>query len=168
VTAGLERAGRALATTTAGIGLVLGLAGCGGGSTEAPPAPASAPAAAGTSGAPATPDPSVRPYCDAITRVQAEQSAPGSGGGGVLPSSDEARRQVADLVATAPPEIAAEWRTVQQLTEQALSSLAETGGDPTRIDRAELERLQREATPAVTRIQEVTQQRCGITFRPPG
>ncbi|MEJ2888933.1 hypothetical protein [Actinomycetospora aeridis] len=151
-------AGRALA----GVGLVLCLAGCGSGASDAPPAPASAPAA------PATPDPAVKPYCDAITRVQAEQSAPGSGGNGVLPSSDEARRQVADLVATAPPEIAAEWRTVQGLTDQALTSLAETGGDPTRIDRAELERLQREATPAVTRIQEVTQQRCGITFRPPG
>ena len=55
-----------------------------------------------------------------------------------------------------------------QSSDQALTSLAETGGDPTRIDRAELERLQREAGPAVARIQEVTKQRCGITFRPPG
>ncbi|MDD7939400.1 hypothetical protein PHK61_13325 [Actinomycetospora lutea] len=159
-------AGRALAGTVAGIGLVLGVAACGGGSSEAP-APAGASVPAG-SGAPATPDPAVKPYCDAITRVQAEQTAPGAGGAGVHPSSEEARRQVADLVRTAPPEIAAEWRTVQGLTEQALSSLAETGGDPSRIDRAELERLQREAQPAVTRIQEVTQQRCGISFRPPG
>ncbi|MEJ2864579.1 hypothetical protein [Actinomycetospora flava] len=162
--AGLGRTGRALATTAVGLGLVLGVAACGGGASEAPaPSGASAPAA---SAAPATPDPAVKPYCDAITRVQTEQAAPGAGGGGVLPSSDQARRQVADLVATAPPEIAGEWRTVQQLTEQALSSLAQTGGDPSRIDRAELERLQREAQPAVTRIQEVTQQRCGITFRP--
>lgn len=152
-------AGRALA----GVGLVLALAGCSGGSSEAPPAPAPA-----ASAAPATPDPAVKPYCDGISRVQAEQAAPGAGQNGVLPSSDEARRQVADLVATAPPEIAAEWRTVQGLTEQALASLAETGGDPTRIDRAELERLQRDAQPAVTRIQQVTQQRCGTTFRPPG
>lgn len=166
MTAGPGRAGRALAATTAGVGLVLGLAACGAGAPGTPaPAGASAPAA---SAAPPTPDPSVKPYCDAVTRVQTEQAAPGAGGDGVLPSSDEARRQVADLVATAPPEIAGEWRTVQDLTEQALTSLAETGGDPTRIDRAELERLQREAQPAVTRIQEVTQQRCGITFRPPG
>lgn len=158
-------AGRAVAGTVAGVGLVLGVAACGGGAGTPAPAGATAPAA---SAAPATPDPAVTPYCDAITRVQTEQAAPGAGGRGVLPSSDEARRQVADLVRTAPPEIAAEWRTVQDLTEQALSSLAETGGDPTRIDRAELERLQREAQPAVTRIQEVTQQRCGISFRPPG
>lgn len=162
-------AGRTLAWTVAGLGLVpvlvLGLAACGGGDATPAPAGASAPAA---SSAPATPDPAVRPYCDAVTRVQGEQAAPGAGGSGVLPSSDEARRQVADLVRTAPPEIAAEWRTVQDLTEQALSSLAETGGDPAQIDRAELERLQREAQPAVTRIQEVTQQRCGISFRPPG
>lgn len=154
--------------TAAGIGLVLGVAACGGASeAPSPSAPSGAPAPAAAP-APATPDPAVKPYCDAITRVQTEQAAPGAGGSGVLPSSDEARRQVADLVAAAPPEIAGEWRTVQDLTEQALSSLAGTGGDPSRIDRAELERLQREAQPAVTRIQEVTQQRCGITFRPPG
>jgi hypothetical protein len=57
---------------------------------------------------------------------------------------------------------------VQSLTDQALTSLAGTGGDPSRIDRATLDRLQREAQPAVAHIQQVTQQRCGITFRPPG
>ena len=112
--------------------------------------------------------PAVRPYCDTVTRVQREQAAPGAGQGGVSVSSDAARRQVADLVAVAPPEIAGEWRTVQSLTDQALASLAETGGDPSRIDRETLDRLQRESQPAVTRIQEVTQQRCGITFRPGG
>jgi hypothetical protein len=28
-------------------------------------------------------------------------------------------------------------------------------------------RLEQEAQPAVTRIQQVTEQRCGITFQPP-
>ena len=152
--------------TTAG--LALGVAACGGGAPADPAASSAAPAASEASAAPATPDPAVRPYCDTVTRVQAEQAAPGAGRNGVPVSSDAARRQVADLVAVAPPEIAGEWRTVQSLTDQALDSLAATGGDPSRIDRATLERLQREAVPAVTRIQEVTQQRCGITFRPPG
>jgi hypothetical protein len=158
------RAGRVGAGALLGIGLVMGAAACGG---TAPQPGAAVPAGAGAA-APATPDPAARPYCDTVTRVQGEQSAPGAGQGGVSESSDAARRQVADLVAVAPPEIAAEWRTVQSLTDQALTSLAETGGDPSRIDRETLERLQRESQPAVTRIQEVTQQRCGITFRPPG
>jgi hypothetical protein len=160
-----RRAGRVGAGALLGIGLVLGTAACGG---SAPAPGAAAPAGASSATAPATPDPAVKPYCDTVTRVQGEQSAPGAGQGGVSASSDAARRQVADLVAVAPPEIAAEWRTVQSLTDQALASLADTGGDPSRIDRATLERLQRESQPAVTRIQEVTQQRCGITFRPPG
>jgi len=164
------RGARAAAGAVLGAGLVLGAAACGGpppspGATVASPSASAGPAAAS---APATPDPAARAYCDTVTRVQAEQSAPGAGQGGVLASSDAARRQVADLVAVAPPDLAAEWRTVQALTEQALASLAGTGGDPSRIDGATLERLQREAQPAVTRIQEVTQQRCGITFRPPG
>jgi hypothetical protein len=109
----------------------------------------------------------VRPYCDTVARVQAEQTAPQAGQGGVAASSDAARRQVADLVATAPPEISAEWQTLQSLTEQALGSLAATGGDPNRIDRNALVRLEQDAQPAVTRIQQVTEQRCGITFQPP-
>ena len=157
------RARRVGAGAVLGIGLVLGAVGCGGGA----PAPGGAVPAA-SAAAPATPDPAVRPYCDTVTRVQGEQAAPGAGQGGVSVSSDAARRQVADLVAVAPPEIAGEWRTVQSLTDQALASLAETGGDPSRIDRETLDRLQRESQPAVTRIQEVTQQRCGITFRPGG
>jgi hypothetical protein len=157
---GATRIARGAVGLVAGVGLALGVAACGGGGSPAPAA-STAPAAS------ATPDPSVQRYCDTVTRVQAEQSAPGAGQGGVPVSSDAARRQVADLVATSPPEIAGEWRTVQTLTDQALASLAATGGDPSRIDRAELERLQRESQPAVTRIQEVTQQRCGITFRPP-
>ncbi|GLZ45796.1 hypothetical protein Acsp06_19810 [Actinomycetospora sp. NBRC 106375] len=164
---GLDRRARvttSVATAVTAVGLVLGVAACGGGTPD--PAASSAPAA--TSAAPATPDPAVRQYCDTVTRVQAEQSAPGAGQNGVPASADAARRQVADLVAVAPPEIAGEWRTVQSLTNQALDSLAATGGDPSRIDRATLARLQQEATPAVSRIQQVTQERCGITFRPPG
>lgn len=161
---GPRRVARTVTGVVAGAGIALGVAACGG-STPAPPAASGAPV---PSAAPATPDPAARPYCDTVMRVQAEQSAPGAGQNGVLASSDAARRQVADLVATAPPEIAGDWRTVQALTDQALASLAQTGGDPSRIDRAALERLQREAQPAVTHIQQVTQQRCGITFRPPG
>ncbi|PVZ10966.1 hypothetical protein C8D89_104180 [Actinomycetospora cinnamomea] len=156
-------AGRRMTGVVLGIGIALGVGACG-----TPPGPgATVPSPAATS-APATPDPAARAYCDTVTRVQGEQAAPGAGQGGVPASSEQARRQVADLVAVAPPEIAGEWRTVQALTEQALASLAGTGGDPSRIDTATLERLRREAQPAVTRIQEVTQQRCGITFRPPG
>ena len=157
------RGARTVAGTLLGLGLVLGA--CGG----APPAPgASVASPSPSASAPATPDPAARPYCDTVTRVQAEQAAPGSGQNGLPASSDAARRQVADLVAVAPPDIAGEWRTVQSLTDQALASLASTGGDPARIDTATLERLQRDAGPAVARIQEVTQQRCGITFRPGG
>ncbi|GAA4809371.1 hypothetical protein GCM10023200_53940 [Actinomycetospora chlora] len=162
--AGAGRIARGAVGLVAGVGLALGVAACGGGG----PGSATVPAASSAPATSAAPDPSVQRYCDTVTRVQGEQSAPGAGQGGIPLSSDAARRQVADLVATAPPEIAGEWRTVQTLTDQALASLAATGGDPSRIDRAELERLQREAQPAVTRIQEVTQQRCGITFRPPG
>ncbi|WP_433784498.1 hypothetical protein ACQPX6_30100 [Actinomycetospora sp. CA-101289] len=154
------RGARIVAGTLLGLGLALGA--CGG----TPPAPGAA--VAPSTSAPATPDPAVRQYCDTVTRVQAEQAAPGSGQNGLPASSDSARRQVADLVAVAPPEIAAEWRTVASLTDQALASLEGTGGDPSRIDTATLDRLQRDAGPAVARIQEVTQQRCGITFRPGG
>ncbi len=158
------------ATTTAGpraLGLLVvapllvAAVACGG---SAPTDPAASPAApASTTG----PDPAVRPYCDTVARVQAEQTSPQAGQGGVAGSSDVARRQVADLVATAPPEIAADWQSVQALTEQALGSLAATGGDPNRIDRDALVRLEQEAQPAVTHIQQVTEQRCGITFQPP-
>jgi len=86
----------------------------------------------------------VHPF-DPLT--QAEQAAPGAGQSGVPASSEVARRQVADLVATAPPEIAGDWRTVQSLTDQALASLAATGGDPSRIDHATLDRLQRDSQP---------------------
>lgn len=141
--------------------LLVGAVACGG---AAPSDPAAAPAAPASA---AGPDPAVRPYCDTVTRVQAEQTAPRAGQGGVAASSDAARRQVADLVATAPPEISAEWQTLQSLTEQALGSLAATGGDPNRIDRNALVRLEQDAQPAVTRIQQVTEQRCGITFQPP-
>lgn len=160
---GSRRVLRSVAGVVLGAGVTLGVAACGGA-----PAPPTAYGAAGATAAPATPDPAVRRYCDTVIRVQAEQSAPGAGQNGVPASSAAARRQVADLVATTPPEIAGDWRTVQALTDQALASLAQTGGDPSRIDRAALERLQREAQPAVTHIQQVTQQRCGITFRPPG
>jgi hypothetical protein len=140
--------------------LLVGAVACGGAAPSDPAAPA---APAGATG----PDAAVRPYCDTVTRVQAEQTAPQAGQGGVAASSDAARRQVADLVATAPPEISAEWQTLQSLTEQALGSLAATGGDPNRIDRNALVRLEQDAQPAVTRIQQVTEQRCGITFQPP-
>lgn len=78
-----------------------------------------------------------------------------------------ARRQVADLVATAPPELAGDWRRVQQLTDEALSSLAETRGDPNRIDRAGLARLEQQSQAAVARIKDVTAARCHVEFRPP-
>lgn len=155
------RGSRAAVGTLLGLGLALGA--CAG----TPPAPGASVASPSAS-APATPDPAARAYCDTVTRVQAEQAAPGAGQNGLPASSDAARRQVADLLAVAPPDIAGEWRTVQSLTDQALASLAGTGGDPSRIDTATLERLQRDAGPAVARIQEVTQQRCGITFRPRG
>ena len=157
---------RRVAGASVGVALGLGVTACGG----TPPGPATppAPSAPAVSAAPATPDPAVKPYCDTVARAQAEQAAPGAGQNGLPVSSDEARRQVADLVATSPPELAGDWRTVQALTGQVLDSLARNGGDPSRIDRATLERLQSEAQPALIHIQEVTQQRCGVTFRPPG
>ena len=66
-----------------------------------------------------------------------------------------------------PPEIVASWRSLQQLTDQALAAIAATGGDPTRVDRTLLTRLEQESQPAVERIKQVTSQRCGIAFRPP-
>lgn len=125
------------------------------------PAPAAAPATTG-------PDPAVRPYCDTVTRVQREQTAPGAGQGGLAAGTGMYRRQVADLASTAPPELAADWRSVQSLTQQALDSLGETEGDPNRIDRNALVELQRQAQPAIQRIIQVTEQRCGVSFRPPG
>jgi len=103
-----------------------------------------------------------------VARVQAEQASPQAGQGGVAKASATARRQVGDLVAAAPPELAADWRTVQQLTEQGLDSLAETGGDPKKIDRDELATLQRKSQPAVAHIKTVTEQRCHVAFRAPG
>jgi len=126
-------------------------------------------AASSVPAAPSTPaqDPAVKTYCDTVARVQAEQTGAQAGQGGIAVASAAARRQVADLVATAPPEIAGDWRTLQSLTDQALGSLAATGGDPNRIDRAALARLEQESQAAVGRIRQVTEQRCGITFRPP-
>lgn len=129
----------------------------------APGGASAAPAAPPTPG----PDPSIRPYCDTVTRVQRELTAPGAGQRG-LAGADSYRRQVAELAATAPPELAADWRTVQTLTDQALGALAATGGDPNRIDRNALVQLQQQAQPAIGRITQVTEQRCGITFSPPG
>lgn len=114
-----------------------------------------------------TVDPAVKGYCDTVQRVQAEQTAPQAGQGGVTAASQAARKQVADLAAVAPPEIAGDWRTLQSLTDQALGSLAATGGDPARIDRAALTRLEQQSQPAVERIKQVTSQRCGFAFRPP-
>ena len=123
------------------------------------PSPSAAPA----------PDPAVAAYCATVLRVQQEQTAPGAaqGGTGLTTAADTARRQVRDLAATAPPEIAGDWATLATLTDQALSSLTATGGDPNRIDRGALTRLQAQSQPAVERIKQVTAQRCGITFRPP-
>lgn len=119
-------------------------------------------------GEPPPPDPVTTAYCDTVARVQAEQSAPGAGQRGLAASSEATRRQNADLVRTAPPEIAEDWRTVQRLTDRSLASLAATRGDPRRIDRAGLERLRRESEPAAGRIRALTEQRCGVTFRAPG
>jgi hypothetical protein len=103
-----------------------------------------------------------------VARVQAEQSSPQAGQGGVQRAGAAARKQVDDLVATAPPELAADWRTVQRLTDQGLDSLARTGGDPRKIDRDELTTLRQQAEPAVAHIKSVTEQRCHTTFRAPG
>ena len=145
---------RRLLVGVAGAALTLALAGCGG---------------AGGDAAPTTPpiDPAVKPYCDTVVRVQNEQTSPQAGQGGVPAATAVARKQVGDLVATAPPELAGDWRTVQQLTDQALASLAGTRGDPNRIDRAELTRLEQQSQPAVAHIKEVTSARCHVEFRPP-
>ncbi|GLZ55024.1 hypothetical protein [Actinomycetospora sp. NBRC 106378] len=127
------------------------LAGCGGGADDA--------------AAPAI-DPAVKPYCDTVVRVQAEQTSPQAGQGGVPAASAVARKQVDDLVATAPPELAADWRTVSDLTDRALGSLAATRGDPNRIDRAQLAALEQRSLPAVQRIKDVTAARCHVEFRP--
>ena len=144
------------------------LAGCG--STPDQPADTvvapSAPSAPSSSGAPA-PDPAVARYCETVVRVQQEQTSPQAGQGGVAAASEVARRQVADLAAAAPPEIAPDWQQLSSLTDQALASLAATGGDPNRIDRGALTRLEQESQPAVERIKQVTAQRCNIAFRPP-
>ncbi|MFC5066055.1 hypothetical protein [Actinomycetospora atypica] len=145
---------RRLLVAVAGAALTLTLAGCGGAGTDAAPTPPPV-------------DPAVKPYCDTVVRVQTEQTSPQAGQGGVPAASEVARRQVGDLVASAPPELAGEWRTVQQLTDQALSSLAATRGDPNRIDRAELARLEQQSQPAVARIKDVTSARCHVEFRPP-
>lgn len=133
--------------------IVLGAAACGSGG--------------GGTAAPAI-DPAVRPYCDTVARVQAEQSAPGAHQGGVKNASAAVRRQLADLVRTAPPEIAVDWRTVQALTERSLAHLEATKGDARRINHPGLEQGKRAAEPAQERIRAATGQRCGIAFRAPG
>lgn len=130
---------------------VLLLAGCGGAGDEAAAPPI---------------DPAVKAYCDTVVRVQAEQTSPQAGQGGVQAASAVARKQVDDLVATAPPELAADWRVVSDLTDQALGSLAATRGDPNRIDRAGLAQLEQRSQPAVQRIKDVTAARCRVAFRP--
>ena len=122
------------------------------------------------------PDPTRAAYCATVRRVQQEQTSPqagqagqaGSAGGTTLvAAADAARRQVGDLAAAAPPEIAGDWTQLADLTDQALASLTATRGDSNRIDRAALTRLQAQSLPAVERIKQVTAQRCGIAFRPP-
>ena len=158
------RTARTLAAGVLGVGMLLAVGGCGGGdlpadsvaSTPAAPAPTSA-----------TVDPAVARYCATVTRVQAEQTSPQAGQGGVATASDAARRQVADLSAAAPPELTADWQTVQNLTDQALASLAGAAGDPNRIDRDALTRLEQQSQPAVEHIKEITAARCHVAFRPP-
>ncbi|WP_157646912.1 hypothetical protein [Actinomycetospora chiangmaiensis] len=119
--------------------------------------------------APSTPpvDPAVKAYCDTVVRVQAEQTSPQAGQGGVVAASTVARTQVDDLVATAPPELATDWRTVSDLTDQALGSLAATQGDPNRIDRTRLAQLEQQSQPAVQHIKDVTAARCHVRWAPP-
>jgi hypothetical protein len=150
--------------TAAGLVLAAGvlLAACGG---AGDPAPAAAPVPAPPT---TTVDAAAKPYCDTVARVQAEQSSPQAGQGGVQKASATARAQVDDLVAVAPPELAGDWRTVQELTEQGLDSLARTGGDPKKIDRDQLATLQQQAQPAVAHIKTVTEQRCHVAFHAPG
>ena len=151
----------------------MGSAGCWSG-WRAPPG-AGAGRLRGLPAAPTPPPPPRRstrpskPYCETVVRVQNEQTSPQAGQGGVLrrPPRPPAS-QVGDLVATAPAgDRRGLARGSRQLTDQALSSLAATGGDPNRIDRAELTRLQAQSQPAVERIKEVTAARCGVAFRPP-
>jgi hypothetical protein len=155
---------RRASATAAGVLVAAGLAlaACGGGDPATAPAPAPVPAAPTT-----TVDTAAKSYCDTVARVQAEQASPRSGQGGVPAASAAARRQVADLVATAPPELAPDWRVVQRLTEQALGSLAGTRGDPKKIDRDELAALQAQSQPAIAHIKSVTEQRCHVAFRTP-
>jgi hypothetical protein len=142
-------------------GLALGACGGSGGA-----AVGSAPS---SSAAPTTTvDAAARPYCDAVTRAQAQRSSPQAGQGGVGAASAAARAQIDGLVATAPPEIAADWRTVARLTDQALGSLAQTGGDPKKIDQNALATLQAQARPAVDHITAVTVQRCHVEYKPTG
>jgi hypothetical protein len=153
---------RATRTVALVAGLVLSgtlLGACGGAPSPATP---SVPAA------PTTTVAAAKPYCDTVARVQAEQASPQAGQGGVAAASAATRRQVDGLVAAAPPELAGDWRTVQQLTEQGLDSLAQTGGDPKKIDRAELTKLEQQAGPAVEHIKTVTAQQCHVAFRAPG
>ncbi|MEJ2870036.1 hypothetical protein WCD74_19870 [Actinomycetospora sp. OC33-EN08] len=143
-------AGRRVLAGWCVVGALL-LAGCGGTDEAAGPPPV---------------DPAVKSYCDTVVRVQAEQTSPQAGQGGVQVAGATARRQVDALVATAPPELAADWRTVKDLNDRALSSLDATRGDPNRIDRAALTRLEQQSQPAVQRIKDVTAARCHVTFRP--
>ena len=140
---------------------VPGLAACGPSSGPAKTPAAAAPA---PTSSPHVPDPAVKPYCDAIAKVQAEQAAPQAGTGGVAAGSDAARRQIASLVATAPPEIAGDWQVLDGLTNRALGSLAATHGDPKRIDHKTLDKIAQRAQPTQAHIKDVTQKRCGIAF----
>lgn len=154
-------------TTAMCAGLVLAggilLSACGGGDAIVPAPPSSAPASP-----PPTVDAASKPYCDAVARAQAQQASPQAGQGGVTAASAAARKQVADLVASAPPELTGDWQTVQRLTEQALGSIAGTKGDPKKIDRDELAKLEQQSQPAVAHIKTVTEQRCHVVFRPAG
>jgi hypothetical protein len=132
--------------------VVLGATACGAGGGEAPAPPV---------------DPVVKAYCDTVARVQTEQAAPGAHQGGVRAAATAVRRQLADLVRTAPPQIAGDWRTVQALTERSLAHLEATRGDARRINHAGLEQGRRAAEPAQARIKALTEQRCGIAFRAP-
>lgn len=117
--------------------------------------------------APPPPDPALRAYCDTVLRVQAEQSAPDAGRGGVTASAAATRRQLDSLVRVAPPEVAGDWRALRALTERSLRTLEQTGGDAAKIDRAALSRVRQESAPVAERVKTVTEQRCGITFRAP-
>lgn len=120
--------------------------------------------------APAEPprDPATQAYCDTVARVQAEQAGPGAGQSGIAAEAAATRRGLADLVRTSPPEIARDWRYIEQLTDRSLAFLERTGGDARRIDRGALDRLRRAAEPSQARVATVTEQRCGIAFRAPG